>query len=57
MEGIGLMKYSVETTERFDKEFKKLDKYTQRMIKAWIDKNLNECEESPSARKRADSES
>lgn len=44
MEGIGLMKYSVETTERFDKEFKKLDKYTQRMIKAWIDKNLNECE-------------
>ena len=37
MEGIGLMKYSVETTERFDKEFKKLDKYTQRMIKAWID--------------------
>lgn len=41
MEGIGLMKYSVETTERFDKEFKKLDKYTQRMIKAWIDKNLN----------------
>lgn len=47
MEGIGLMKYSVETTERFDKEFKKLDKYTQRMIKAWIDKNLNECERIP----------
>ena len=34
------MKYSVETTARFDKEFKKLDKYTQRMIKSWIDKNL-----------------
>lgn len=34
------MKYSVETTERFDKEFKKLDRYTQRMIKAWIEKNL-----------------
>lgn len=34
------MKYSVETTARFDKEFKKLDRYTQRMIKNWIDKNL-----------------
>ena len=38
------MRYSVETTERFDKEFKKLDRYTQRMIKAWIDKNLVGCE-------------
>lgn len=37
------MKYGVETTERFDKEFKKLDRYTQRMIKAWIEKNLVEC--------------
>lgn len=37
------MTYSVETTERFDKEFKKLDKYTQRMIKAWIDKHLMDC--------------
>ena len=34
------MSYSVETTARFDKEFKKLDRYTQRMIKGWIDKNL-----------------
>lgn len=38
------MTYSVETTERFDKEFKKLDKYTQRMIKAWIDKHLADCQ-------------
>ena len=37
------MSYSVETTSNFDKEFKKLDKYTQRMIKAWIDKNLEGC--------------
>ncbi len=37
------MSYSVETTSRFDKEFKKLDKYTQHMIKAWIDKNLEGC--------------
>lgn len=38
------MSYSVETTSRFDKEFKKLDRYTQRMIKAWIEKNLIRCE-------------
>ena len=38
------MTYSVETTERFDKEFKKLDKYTQRMIKGWIDKHLADCQ-------------
>lgn len=35
--------YSVETTPRFDKEFKKLDRYTQRMIKSWIEKNLIDC--------------
>lgn len=34
------MNYSVETTTRFDKEFRKLDSYTKRMIKAWIEKNL-----------------
>ena len=38
------MKYSVETTPRFDREFRKLDRYTQRMLKAWIDKNLAGCE-------------
>ena len=38
------MSYAVETTERFDREFKKLDRYTQRMIKSWIDKNLVGCE-------------
>ncbi|MBQ8135814.1 MAG: type II toxin-antitoxin system RelE/ParE family toxin [Clostridia bacterium] len=37
------MSYQVKTTERFDREFKKLDRYTQRMIKAWIDKNLIDC--------------
>ncbi|MBP3913422.1 MAG: type II toxin-antitoxin system RelE/ParE family toxin [Lachnospiraceae bacterium] len=37
------MSYRVETTGRFDKEFKKLDRYTQRMIKAWIEKNLVDC--------------
>lgn len=38
------MSYSVETTDRFDREFKKLDRYTQRMIKGWICKNLVGCE-------------
>lgn len=38
------MIYSVETTSRFDKEFKKLDRYTMKMIKAWIEKNLVGCE-------------
>ena len=39
------MSYHVETTARFDKEFKKLDKYTQQMIKSWIGKNLQNCED------------
>ena len=34
------MSYSVETTARFEREFKKLDRYTQRIIKGWIEKNL-----------------
>lgn len=38
------MRYRVETTARFDREFQKLDRYTQRMIKAWIAKNLVGCE-------------
>lgn len=38
------MIYSIETTARFDKEFKKLDRYTQRMIKGWIEKNLQGCQ-------------
>ena len=38
------MSYRVETTARFDKEFKKLDRYTQKMVKAWIEKNLIHCE-------------
>ena len=37
------MSYRVETTARFDREFKKLDRYTQKMVKAWIEKNLVDC--------------
>ena len=38
------MIYQLLTTDRCDKTFKKLDKQTQRIIKAWIDKNLDGCE-------------
>ena len=39
------MSYRLETTAGFDREFKKLDRYTQRMIKAWIEKHLISCED------------
>ena len=32
--------YNVELSQRFKKEFKKLDKYTRRIIRGWINKNL-----------------
>ncbi len=38
-----MQKYDVELTERFKKEFRKLDKYTQKIIRAWINKNLVDC--------------
>lgn len=34
------MTYSVDTTTRFDREFKKLDIFTQKLIKGWIKNNL-----------------
>ncbi|MBR0464677.1 MAG: type II toxin-antitoxin system RelE/ParE family toxin [Clostridia bacterium] len=39
------MSYRIETTSRFDREFKKLDRYTQKMVKAWIERNLIDCED------------
>lgn len=36
--------YTVETTPRFDKEFRKIDPYIQKMIVAWIRKNLVGCD-------------
>ena len=38
------MTYTVNTTPQFDKEFKKLDKFTQKILATWIDKNLEGCE-------------
>ena len=34
------MRYNVELSDRFMREFRKLDRYTQKIIRAWIDKNL-----------------
>ena len=34
------MTYSLNTTSRFDKQLKKLDKQTQRLILKWLNKNL-----------------
>lgn len=34
------MIYQLLTTDKFDRSFKKLDTQTQRIIKAWIVKNL-----------------
>ena len=38
-----MAKYDIAFTDRFKKEFRSLDKYTQRMIRAWIEKNLRGC--------------
>lgn len=38
------MKYELQLSERFKKEFKKLDKYTQKILRSWIDKNLVNCD-------------
>ena len=39
------MSYRIETTAKFDREFKKLERYTQKMVKAWIEKNLIDCDD------------
>ncbi|WP_331680442.1 type II toxin-antitoxin system RelE/ParE family toxin [Peptostreptococcus porci] len=36
--------YQIVTTDKFDKSFNKLDRYTQKIIKSWIEKNLMNCE-------------
>ena len=46
------MSYKIKSTLKFDKEFTKLDKNTQRMIKAWIEKNLANCK-NPRSRGKA----
>ncbi|MGV9189201.1 type II toxin-antitoxin system RelE family toxin [Arcanobacterium canis] len=36
--------YEVELSTRFKKEFRKLDYYTQKIIRGWMNKNLVEAE-------------
>jgi len=38
-----MKKYDVKLSERFKKEFRKPDKYTQKLLRAWINKNLVNC--------------
>ena len=45
------MNYCLETTSRFDREFKKLDRYTQKMLKSWIVSNLVGCDDPRKAGK------
>ena len=39
-----MRKYNVELSDRFMREFRKLDKYTQKILRAWIDRYLVNCE-------------
>jgi len=39
-----LTEYTVEYTQQAIKQLKKLDKNTRKLIYAWIDKNLQKCE-------------
>lgn len=38
------MKYKVNYTSQAVKQLLKLDRYTRKLIYAWIDKNLQDCE-------------
>lgn len=46
------MIYKVKTASGFDREFRKLDRYTMKMMKVWIEKNLVNCED-PKAQGKA----
>ncbi len=45
------MTYTIEVTSRFEREFKKLDRYTKLMINAWIEKNLLDRENPETCKK------
>ena len=38
-----MKRYSVELSDRFKREFRKLDKTTQKLMRAWIEKYLVNC--------------
>ncbi len=37
------MKYKLVLSERFKEEFRKLDKYTQRLICSWMSSHIADC--------------
>lgn len=39
-----MSRYDVELSDRFKKEFRKLDGYTQKIIRGWINKTLVETD-------------
>ncbi|MBS9783327.1 MAG: type II toxin-antitoxin system RelE/ParE family toxin [Pasteurella sp.] len=41
------MSFSIETTSQFDKDFKKLDRHTQLLIKSWIIKHQDTLSDNP----------
>ena len=38
-----MKKYEVVLSERFKREFRKLDRYTQRILRSWINNNIIDC--------------
>lgn len=38
-----MQSYELVLSNRFKKEFRKLDRYTQKLIRSWIDANLTDC--------------
>lgn len=45
LECLTLIKYKVEYTQQAVKQLAKFDKHIQKLIYAWIDKNLQNCED------------
>ncbi|MDD5885585.1 MAG: type II toxin-antitoxin system RelE/ParE family toxin [Erysipelotrichaceae bacterium] len=39
------MRWSVSVSPEAEKQFSKLDRYTQRIVASWIDKHLDGCED------------
>lgn len=41
-----MQRYDVELSERFKKDYRKLDKYTRKIIRGWINKHLVDTTDS-----------
>ena len=40
-----MKKYEVVLSERFKREFRKFDKYTQNILRSWINNNIVDCKD------------